>query len=233
MVIDNGKIQMVQQALRLANHFILIANMGYYSYIVRRDYGFAPNPFGKYCTLATCKQDIRKRAEINDWIFGTGSAEYGKSNHLIFILKVTEKMTFQEYWEDARFYYKKPIMNGSQISMYGDNIYHLEEGDDSWLQENSHHSYEGGAINEHNLNRDLSGKYVLISDTFVYLGRRSILLPEKYRENIVKIGPGYKSNCIESKLAEELINEVVDGFGYGLKSLPNQIIGEFTRYNGK
>lgn len=46
------------------------ANMNYFSYVVARDYGFAPNPFGGICTLATCKQRIRNNANVNDWIFG-------------------------------------------------------------------------------------------------------------------------------------------------------------------
>ena len=44
--------------------------MKIYSYIVKRDYGFAPNPFYGYCTLATCKPVIRKHAEIGDIIQG-------------------------------------------------------------------------------------------------------------------------------------------------------------------
>src|SRR5262245_31415483 len=42
-----------------------------YSYVVARDYGFAPNPFYGFCTLATCKPDIRRTADIGDWIVGT------------------------------------------------------------------------------------------------------------------------------------------------------------------
>src|SRR5712671_5339411 len=36
------------------------ASMRLYSYVVARDFGFAPNPFFGVCTLATCKPDIRK-----------------------------------------------------------------------------------------------------------------------------------------------------------------------------
>jgi len=32
-------------------------------YIVRVDTGFAPNPFGRHCTLACCKPTIRRVAE--------------------------------------------------------------------------------------------------------------------------------------------------------------------------
>ena len=44
--------------------------MEYYSYVIKRDFGFAPNPFGEFCTLATCKPVIRKVANVNDWVFG-------------------------------------------------------------------------------------------------------------------------------------------------------------------
>lgn len=47
--------------------------MNLFSYIVARDYGFAPNPFPPYCTLATCKPGIRNSAQKGDWIIGLGS----------------------------------------------------------------------------------------------------------------------------------------------------------------
>ena len=36
-----------------------------HSYVVRYDSGFAPNPFYEYCTLATCKPNIRKGADLS------------------------------------------------------------------------------------------------------------------------------------------------------------------------
>lgn len=47
--------------------------MKIFSYVVSRDFGFAPNPFFNFCTLATCKPKIRKDAKIGDWIIGTNS----------------------------------------------------------------------------------------------------------------------------------------------------------------
>ncbi|MFH1865797.1 MAG: hypothetical protein ABIK85_07930, partial [Candidatus Eisenbacteria bacterium] len=38
--------------------------MRLFSYIVARDYGFAPNPFCGVCTLATCKPKIRESASV-------------------------------------------------------------------------------------------------------------------------------------------------------------------------
>src|SRR5712692_10528871 len=51
-----------------------------YSYVVARDYGFAPNPFFGFCTLATCKPEIRKAAAIDDWVIGTGSKRQNRGN---------------------------------------------------------------------------------------------------------------------------------------------------------
>ena len=52
--------------------------MRLFSYVVARDYGFAPNPFFGVCTLATCKPIVRRVAAIGDWIVGTGSKANGR-----------------------------------------------------------------------------------------------------------------------------------------------------------
>ena len=51
--------------------------MAIYSYIITRDYGFAPNPFYGICTLATCKPRVRNNAQIGDWVLGFGSGRKG------------------------------------------------------------------------------------------------------------------------------------------------------------
>ena len=99
-----------------------------FSYILARDYGFAPNPFFGVCTLATCKPKIRQTASIGDWIIGTGSSKYGRQGYLIFAMRVTETMTFNEYWDDERFRRKKPNMMGSTKQAFGDNIYSRDDG---------------------------------------------------------------------------------------------------------
>lgn len=56
--------------------------MSFYSYKITRDYGFAPNPFGKYCSLACCKPHVRRKAIVGDWIVGTGAVENGLLYHI-------------------------------------------------------------------------------------------------------------------------------------------------------
>ena len=74
-----------------------------YSYIVARDFGFAPNPFGGYCTLATCKPGIREGAQIGDWVLGTGSSKMGLNGKLIFLMHVYEKLGFKHNSNELRF----------------------------------------------------------------------------------------------------------------------------------
>ena len=145
-----------------------------FTYPITRDYGFAPNPFHGYCTLATCKPHIRKKAKIGDWIMGVAGANLKKIKHqCIFLMKVSEKLTFEEYWNDGRFLIKRPSRNGSLVKMLGDNIYHRDKGG-SWIQEDSHHSNKDGSINQTNLLRDTgSCENVLISNFFFYFGENA------------------------------------------------------------
>ena len=79
-------------------------NSQLFIYVIARDYGFAPNPFHGVCTLATCKPGIRKSAMVGDWILGVGGKNLGSAHRkCILLMKVTDKLAFQDYWEDARF----------------------------------------------------------------------------------------------------------------------------------
>src|SRR5258708_6780576 len=108
-----------------------------YSYVVARDFGFAPNPFHGVCTLATCKPRIRKVAVIGDWVVGTGSAVRRRAGFVVFAMKVEEALTFEEYWADERFFQKRPNLRGSKKQAFGDNIYHRKSQGSGWLQLNS------------------------------------------------------------------------------------------------
>ena len=206
--------------------------MKLYSYIITRDYGFAPNPFPPCCTLATCKPKIRCKAQISDWVVGIGSGATNSifKNKLIYAMQVQEKLTFDEYWVDTHFKRKRPVMNGSKRQMYGDNIYHRPTLESPFIQEDSHHSLPNGEKNILNYERDLPGKYVLISNEFWYFGERAVPLPQEFL-SLANVVRGYK---IINK--EEFINRFSDW----LRALPQSgYIGkpymfnkEFTRYSG-
>lgn len=152
--------------------------MRIYSYIIARDFGFAPNPFYGYCTLATCKPKIRKGARVGDWVMGTGAKKrYDLAGHVVYAMRVDEVLDFDGYWVDPRFQSKKPLLNGSLKQLYGDNIYHKRGR--LWIQEDSHHSLSGGRPNLKNIERDTGTNRVLISRNFVYLGERAIEIPAR------------------------------------------------------
>jgi Nucleotide modification associated domain 2 len=86
--------------------------MTLFSYVVDHDLGFAPNPYSGYCTLVHCKfsdtgerRNIVELAEIGDWILGTGGSGKQSAGHgkLIFLMRVDEKPTFEEFLADRRF----------------------------------------------------------------------------------------------------------------------------------
>lgn len=155
--------------------------MRVYSYKIARDYGFAPNPFQGVCTLATCKPRIRKVAKAGDLVFACGSVENNRVGKLVCALRITDKLTFQEYWDDPRYAAKRPNFHASPAHAYGDNIYHRNNRG-LWIQERSHHSFPNGALNQANLDRDTTtSEQVLLSTDFVYFGRDSISIPKRLR----------------------------------------------------
>lgn len=203
-----------------------------YSYIITRDYGFAPNPFPPFCTLATCKPRIRLSAQIGDWIVGIGSGAQNSTmkNRLIYTMHVEEKLLYNEYWTATRFQYKKPVMNGSKRQKYGDNIYHTDIETGEFIQEDSHHSLENGVTNILNYNRDLSGKYVLISSKYWYFGENAPLLSSHF-DILSKVAIGHK--VIRD---QQLIKNFVDWMKTFPESkysgCPNLFRRGFERYSG-
>lgn len=172
-----------------------------YSYVVQHDHGFAPNPFMEICTLANCKPKIRKVAEVGDLIIGTGSADIDASGHLVYWMRVSQIITYDEYWLTSRFSRKKPIMNGSMMQRYGDNIYYTGS-DGTYQQIDSFHSEEDGSLSIPNRVRDTgSTSKVLIGEEFAYFGKAAPLIPQSL-QFLVKSGPGHKcnfSNCEMTK----------------------------------
>jgi hypothetical protein len=195
--------------------------MNIFSYKIEHDYGFAPNPFGKYCTLANCKSDIRrnKNLSIGDWVIGTGSVKLKLLKHLIYAMQVEEKLTFDEYWMDARFQYKKPVLNGSLVQMYGDNIYHFDARKNDWIQEDSAHSLINGLPNKEHLLKDTNGKNVLISSNFYYFGTNAIKIPERFLD-VCSNGRSVKWKAIPPEVAEEFISWLIKSKNTGINGDP-------------
>lgn len=189
------------------------------SYVLKHDSGFAPNVSHGYCTLATCKPRIRRKASIGDWIIGTGSATKGDpQERLMFAMRVDEALTFDEYFDDPRFEYKKPL-DGDLYDKNGDNIYYTESivGGQK-VDENEERSYfeaqstDGTTVyytdgsefvqltNPHHPSdripqdtpSSVEKRAVMVSRQFWYFGDREVLFPpdESLRKDFIKGYPG-------------------------------------------
>jgi hypothetical protein len=203
--------------------------MAIFSYVLVRDYGFAPNPFYAVCTLATCKPLIRSKACVDDWVLGFGSYDdRAVTGKLIYAMKVEKKCTFDEYWNSPEFSRKKPVMNGSLKQKYGDNIYHHGINGE-WVQEDSHHKNANGTVNEHNLKRDTKKDYVLISRQYWYWGKYAIPILDTLKD-LVKKGRNHKeisSLTLEDELEKWLYSFKIKGY----IGRPAKFLGKFERYN--
>lgn len=204
--------------------------MQFYSYVIPRDYGFAPNPYFDYCTLATCKPRIRKGAQIGDWIAAYGAANTSLREKLVVLMRVEEVLTFDEYWEDIRFRSKRPIFNKGVMHMYGDNIYH--HVGEEWMQEPSHHSMMDGSINYVNLNKDTQTDRVLIAGEFYYFGNNAINIPSKFD---VLIGRGRNHIvCKDEAVINDFISYIRENCDRRIYGIPySRKTGKFAHYKGE
>lgn len=197
--------------------------MQLFTYVVARDFGFAPNPFGGVCTLATCKPKIRQKANVGDWIAGIASKADKTIPSLVYVMRVDETMTYEEYWVDSRFQHKKPERRSGLRHVYGDNIYTKDQGG-LWLQADSHHSFENGAINHRNVLNDTQSNRVLIGWRFAYWGASARPVPDDFcgmHGQSILLTRGYKS-----KFSPEFVKEFVVWFEslqeQGCLDQPNQ-----------
>jgi hypothetical protein len=182
-----------------------------YSYKMTNDSGFAPNPFYGVLTLATCKPKIRLLRGVGDYIAGFTSKrlcgdEVGQER-LIFLMKVTEKLTIEQYYNNSRFQCKIPSESSNFIARTGDNIYKPVDTPEGFIQlPNFNHK-------EEHFSHDLSGKYVLISEEFYYFGSGAINVDNcGIKKPKVQSGYGVKSpdiNGLLEYLKEFKINTVL------------------------
>jgi hypothetical protein len=137
-----------------------------FSYVVRNDLGFAPNPFFGYCTLACCKPRIRGVAEPGDLVVGLSP----RCERIVYVMRVAEALSFAEYWSDRRFRSKRPAWGSRKLERrYGDNIY--EPSGRGYRQHRSQHwDHERERERAKDKKRDTGVDRVLVSDDFVYFG---------------------------------------------------------------
>ncbi len=177
--------------------------MRLYSYCIRYDDGAAPNPFWGICTLVICKPAIRRCAQVDDWVVGLGSANSpigDISDCVVYAMKVSDRMTMQEYDEYCQRHHPRKIPQWRNRKDYrlrvGDCIYDYSDGEPPILRWSVH--------DEGNRERDLGGKCALLSNHFYYFGDKPIKLPDRLGP-IIHATQGHKSDANQPYI-EEFIN---------------------------
>ena len=114
-------------------------------------------------------------------------------------MRVTEILTFQEYWDDVRFRAKRPDLDGSLEEACGDNLYRRDPASGRWLHIPAYHCDFGyDAVKIPDIDR------VLVSDDYVYWGGNGPPLPEFGGYNLCKEGRNYLVKFPE-EVAEEFV----------------------------
>lgn len=158
--------------------------MRLFTYKMTHDTGFAPNPFGNFLTIATCKPAMRRSKRVGDWIAGFTSKELSGhqvgDERLVFLMQVDEKIALADYFRDRRFQSRIP-RNGPVANVHrcGDNIYrplvrHAWDAQEFEQLPNVHH---GPDKKDH----DLNGRYTLIARRFAYFGAEALRVPRDVR----------------------------------------------------
>jgi hypothetical protein len=112
-------------------------------------------------------------------------------------MRVSKTLTFGEYWSSPDYLDKRPVRNGSNRMVVGDNIYHLDASTNGWHQADSHHSNPDGTVNMYNLENDTQTDRVLISNNFFYFGKLAPQVRQKILDEM-----GY-SNCRNYRVFDE------------------------------
>lgn len=97
-------------------------------------------------------------------------------------MRVKDIVDFDQYWASREFLSKRPVLNGSLMQRYGDNIYHRDNAG-AWVQANSFHSSPDGSPDPGNLNRDTgTTDRVLLGSEYAYWGGEGPPIPEHLKD---------------------------------------------------
>jgi hypothetical protein len=181
------------------------------SYVMTHDFGFAPNPFGGYCTLAACTPNhCLVKLDPGDWLVGHSSMKLGRK--LIYAMEILQVLSLAAYYQDPRFQHKKPRFDRTLQEACGDNIYYEKE--DGVLER--HRS--GFHIEKRRQDQDKNGNRVFIADHFFYFGRDSEVIPG-HLTGILRKGPGCKCDHPEP-LVRAFVEWVEEFNPPGRRALP-------------
>lgn len=181
-----------------------------FSHVVVHDYGFAPNPYGGFLSIATCKPRIRSSAHVGDWVVGVGSVKTVGGESVVYAALVNEIVPIDVYGSEERFAIKRPVFRAEPWRQVGDSVYYRNDAAE-WSRRPSLH-------NASHVKTDLSGKRVLLAQEFYYFGATAPLLPEVLT-TLAKPGRGHR-RFTDRDLIVNLANWLRSTFESGILGEP-------------
>jgi hypothetical protein len=180
------------------------------SHVIKHDCGLAPNPFHGYCTTALCTPShMRARLVEGDWLIGVSPR--GDGNRLVYAMRISERLSMNEYFHDERFESKKPKPDGTEIEQCGDNIYYQRRT--RWTRLPSH--FHNGP---NDLDKD-AGCPVFVAEHFYYFGGNRVAIPDDLKGVIQpRQGISYKNH-----LADKFVTWLEANYKPGLIGTPRDI----------
>ena len=187
-------------SVRCVNHSRLalgrapVKAMRLFTYRLKHDTGFAPNPFHGVCTMATCKAGMRRTKRVRDWIAGFTSVSLNGDavgqERLVFLMEVSQKLGLDEYYRSPEFAAKIPRWHALRcVERTGDTIYYLEDGRMKQVA-NPSHGLE-------NMEDDTSGEFALIGRRFYCFGSQPRVVPPELRPDVPSGVANYGVFCSE------------------------------------
>jgi hypothetical protein len=161
-----------------------------FTYVITNDFGFAPNPFHGTLTLNTCKPDIRREAEVGDWVAANTAADFPADRRLlVYAMQVTQKMSMAEYdlWARENLPEKIPSLRSRS--------YERRAGDAQYDFTTDPPTRRVGFHAPGDMATDLQGGHTLLSEAgeFYYFGGQPVAIPDHLRP-VIKTGRKHKSD---------------------------------------
>jgi hypothetical protein len=179
-------------------------------YVVSHDTGFAPNPFGGFCTLAACTPNHQGLClKQGDWLVGNSSVAIG--SRIIYAMRIFDVLDFDAYYRDSRFTGKK-ARTGKWQTQCGDNIY-FRSDTGRWAQALAFYHTRPG-----DLEKDTRYPSVFISDHFYYFGENAPAVPPEY-VSLIQTRQGCRC-CKDLETACGFIGWLEQAYAPGLHGQP-------------
>jgi hypothetical protein len=157
----------------------------YYFYKLTVDDGGAPCVQDETLSLAICKPMIRSTAQVGDIIFGFASNSLHADNRLIYVAKITDKLTDGAYYKDSKY-----ATRADCIYKWQGKTYHVRPRAKFHNSEKNHLTHDLGEAPL------FSRANVLLSTDFRYFGGS---LAEHYKQRfrrlenaIANLGQGHR-----------------------------------------